>query len=173
VVDLSLEEVRAVPLAEVATTLDLEAVPSVLVIVSLRPPLSGDIILYFDLENARELAKQLAGSTSSSRQGFNDLEQSALLETGNILGCAYVNALSRMINHELIPIAPWLVFDLAESVIEQALAQQAERSDSVIVSRTRFRRDEGDLSWFVLFLPGPSLQQAMKHSLRASSPHLG
>ncbi len=172
VVDLSLEEVRAVPLPDVATTLGLEAVPSVLVIVSLRPPLSGDIILHFDEENARGLARQLVGRPLKNKAGFNELEQSALLETGNILGCAYVNALSRMINHELIPVAPWLVCDFAESVIEQALIQQAERSDYVIISRTRFRRDDGDLNWFVLFLPGPSLQKAMEHSLQASSPHL-
>lgn len=168
-VDLTLEETRPVPLAEVSTALGLEAVASVLVVVSIRPPLAGDIILHFDEQNARALAANLIGSFSPSAESWSDLEQSALLETGNILGCGYVNALSRLIDHELVPLAPWLVLDYAESVIEQALALQAEHSDWVIISRTLFRREGNDLNWSVLFLPSPALQGAMNRAIHAGA----
>ncbi len=170
VIDLTLEEVRAVPLEEVCTTLDLSEKVSILVVLTLRAPLGGQIILHFDEPNARALAKALIATGEHSSGGWSELEQSALLETGNILGCAYVNALSRMIDHELIPSAPVLVCDFAECVLEQALAEQLQYSDVVVVSRTRFTQGERNLNWWVLFLPGSQLQELMDQSLRVALP---
>lgn len=78
-----------------------------------------------------------------------------------------------MIDHELIPSAPTLVCDYAECVLEQALAEQLQYSDMVVVSRTRFVHGNQALCWSVLFLPGPELQQMMDQSLRVSlrRPH--
>ena len=39
---------------------------------------------------------------------WSELEKSALTETGNILGCAYVNALTRLIGTDLVPSAALL-----------------------------------------------------------------
>lgn len=166
VVDLELEEVRAVPLEEVPTQLGVDDSVSVLVVLTLRPPLAGEIILHFDEGGARALAAALTGIPVPELGLWSELERSALLETGNILGCAYVNALSRMIDHELVPSAPSLVCDFAQSVLEQALALQLQHSDYVVLSRTRFIRGNENLSWWVLFLPSPELQEMMNHSLR-------
>lgn len=62
VVDLNLEDVQAVHLPEVFPTLELSDKVSVLVVLTLRPPLGGEIILHFDEPNARALAAALTGT---------------------------------------------------------------------------------------------------------------
>ncbi|MCS7237064.1 MAG: chemotaxis protein [Thermoguttaceae bacterium] len=166
VIDLELEDVQAVPLEAVSAQLGLDESVSVLVVLTLRPPLAGEILLHFDQQSARALAAALTGVITQQQECWSELERSALLETGNILGCAYVNALSRMIDHELVPSAPTLVCDFAQSVLQQALALQLQYSDYVVVSRTRFTRGDQNLSWWVLFLPSPELQETMNRSLR-------
>jgi len=93
------------------------------------------------------------------------MEKSALTETGNILGCAYMNAVARLINQDLVPSAPYFVHDFAASVIQQALISQAITSDKALICRTGFHREGEQLDWWVMFLPTQEMQQAMEAAL--------
>jgi len=170
---LALEEVCEIPLERVCEELNICDQTLVMVVLSLRPPLAGELILNFDEPNARQLAYLLAGCEPNLGGEWSELERSALMETGNILGCAYVNALSRLIDRELIPTAPYFVCDFGASVLQQALIVQAMHSNSAVVARTGFFREETRLAWHVLFLPSPALQKAMEAALHSHMSRWG
>ena len=65
------------------------------------------MVLTFNEENGRQLAASLLQTEPNSGPDWSELEQSALMETGNILGCAYVNAITRLIDHQLVPTPPF------------------------------------------------------------------
>jgi len=80
------------------------------------------------------------------------MEKSALSETGNILGCAYINAITRLIERELVPSVPHFIQDYAASVLRQVLATQASGRDTMLICRTSFHCADENLSWRVLFI---------------------
>jgi chemotaxis protein CheC len=164
-ITLTLDEVREIPLENVAAELNLGDELLTMVVLSLQGEIGGEMILTFDELNGRQLAASLLGRPVQGQPEWDDLEKSALSETGNILGCAYINAITRLIDRELVPSAPYFIQDYGASVLEQALMVQALTSDQVLICRTGFHKEGAELNWRVLFVPTASLRQCMENAL--------
>jgi chemotaxis protein CheC len=87
------------------------------------------------------------------------MEQSAALESTNIVCCAYLNALIRALPAveervgDLVPQPPTLRREFAGSLIESTLLDQAIAEDDVFLVRTSFEVDGGAMNWKLLFIP--------------------
>lgn len=166
-ITLSLDEVKEIPLEDVSTELGLQDELLTMVVLSLEGDPSGEMILTFDDVNGRQLVSTLLGRPYEPEGDWTELERSALTETGNILGCAYMNALTRLVDRRLIPSPPYFIQDYGISVLQQALMPQVMHSDSVTICRTVFRREGEALSWHVLFVPSQELRGVMEKAIRA------
>jgi chemotaxis protein CheC len=80
-----------------------------------------------------------------------------------------MNALTRLINTELVPSAPYFIQDYGASVLQQALMAQAMISDQALICRTGFHREGEELNWRVLFIPTGPMRSAMEKALRGAS----
>ncbi len=165
---LSLDEVLEIPLENVCQELDWGQELVTMVVLSLAGEVGGEMILTFDEVNGRRLAAAILGREPSTSREWTALEKSALTETGNILGCAYLNALTRLIDVELVPSPPHFVQDYGASVLQQALVAQATTCDLALICRTTFRRADEDLNWNVFFLPTLALRNRMEAALHSS-----
>jgi chemotaxis protein CheC len=161
-ITLSLDEVREMPLGDACSELNIEDELLTMVVLSLDGEIGGAMILTFDNANGRQLVASLLGREVNDDPEWSELEKSALTETGNILGCAYMNALTRLIDTELVPSAPYFIQDYGASVLQQALMAQAADCDRVLVCRTGFHREGEDLNWRVLFVPTDRMRKAME-----------
>ncbi len=168
-ITLSLDEVREIPLEDACGELDLGDELLTMVVLSLHGELGGEMILTFDETSGRQMAASLLQRPVNQDPGWSELEKSALTETGNILACAYMNALTRLIGVDLVPSAPYFIQDYGASVLEQALLPQAMTCDKVLVCRTGFHRHGEELNWRVLFVPTQPLRAAMEHALHVAS----
>ena len=98
------------------------------------------------------------------------MEISALNETGNILGCAYINAITRLLNYQLIPSPPYFIRDFGASVVQQAILGQAA-SERVLLCRTGFHHqaegsaEKKELAWWVLFVPSEQLRHRLENAI--------
>ena len=160
-VTLSLDEVREAPLEEVAAGLDLSDDLLTMVVLGIQGNLGGQLILAFDDVNGRSLAATLLGRQVSQSSEWSELDQSAVMETGNILASAYLNELTRLTGRELVPTAPYFVQDFGESVLAQILAAQAVMSDRVLICQTRFEFNQQQVNWSLFFVPSDELLQAL------------
>lgn len=166
VITMSLDEVVEVPIEDACETFDTDAAPLMMAVLTLDGDVGGTMILAFDDVNGRQLAATLLNRPPSAGPEWTELDRSALAETGNILGCAYMNALTRLVDVELIPSPPHLIEDFGASVLQQAVVDQAAANDSVLICRTVFTRQGEQLEWDVLFVPTHSMRDAMRHALR-------
>ncbi len=169
VISLTLDEVCEIPLAEACINLNLDDDRLTMVILNLEGEIGGSMILTFTEEEGRRLAASLLHTEPGSGDEWNEMEQSALAETGNILGCAYMNAITRLIDRQLVPSVPYFVQDFGASVLQQALVAQASGRDTVLVCRTGFHCHNEALSWNVLFIPTVALRSAMEEAIRSCS----
>jgi chemotaxis protein CheC len=162
-VRLTLEEVRRLPLDDACAALEVGDETMTTVVLTLEGEYGGVLLMMFDDRNGRRLADSLLGCSPSDNE-WSELERSALTETGNIFGCAYVGEIAGLIDRLLVPSPPMFVRDYGASVLEQALAEGAA-ADELLVCRTRFRHEDVDLSWLLVFFPTVNLCGAMEEAL--------
>jgi chemotaxis protein CheC len=163
-ITLSLDEVREVELDVLPTALDIGDDLLTMVVLTLDGEMGGQLILTFDDVNGRQLAASLLNRDVNADPEWSPLEESALKETGNILGCAYLRSLAEVIDTELVPSPPYFVQDYGASVLEQAVMAQAMASDRALICRTSFRRQGEVLSWDVFFVPTESLLSSLENA---------
>jgi len=162
---LTLDEVRELPLEDACGALSVGDEPQAMVVLTLGGEIGGAMVLMFDEGNGRRLAASLLGEGAEATGSWSDLEKSALTETGNILSCAYIGAITRLIDRPLIPSIPYYVHDYGASVLQQALTAQAAAADSVLVCRTGFHHAGEELNWLLLFVPTVPLRAAIENAL--------
>jgi len=168
-ITVSLDDVREVPLEEISIQLNIGDELLTMVVLTLEGEIGGNLILVFDEINGRQLAASLLGRHVANHPEWTPLEKSALTETGNILGCAYVNALTRLLDRNLVPSAPYFIQDYGISVLQQAVMSQALVSDTLLLCNIGFHRKDEELDWQVVFVPTPRMQAAMERSIHARS----
>ncbi|MBX3415920.1 MAG: chemotaxis protein [Pirellulales bacterium] len=165
-VTLSLEELHEAPLEEAAAQLGVSEERTVVILLSIAGELTGDFVLCFGEQDGRLLCSAVTGMPTSEGEEWSELDQSALLETGNILGSAYLNALTAHLGQQLVPTPPQFVLDYGASVVEQVLLPHGMLADLVFVARTTFRHGAGrSLDAQVLFVPGPALRDVMDQAI--------
>jgi chemotaxis protein CheC len=167
-ITVTLDQVREIALDEVSAELEIGDELLTMVVLTIGGEVGGNLILLFDEVNGRQLAASLLGREPGTEPEWSELEKSALTETGNILGCAYVNALTRLIGSDLMPSAPYFIQDYGASVVEQAVMMQALTSDRLLLCQIGFRRKDEQLDWRVVFVPTQGMQEAMQRSLHAA-----
>jgi chemotaxis protein CheC len=164
-ITLTFDEVREIAVEDAFVELDLADQPSTMVVLTLEGDVGVRMILMFDNDDARQLAASLLGRAVRDDPEWSALEKSALLETGNILGCAYMNALVRLVDVEMVPSPPYFIQDYAASVLQQALLEPAMVTDRVLICQTGFRREGKQLDWRVVFIPTAEMRKAMEEAV--------
>lgn len=124
-------------------------------IMQLQGGFGGRLALAFSDESGLALAEMLTGEKGSLQWG--DIERSAVLESANILGCAFLNAMIETPSHDpiasVLPSSPTFHRDFAMSLLEGLFLEQAMVADSVLFVRTRFLMEGKTLVWHLLFIP--------------------
>jgi chemotaxis protein CheC len=134
--------------------------------------LTGSLILVFKDRSGLALADLLLRQPVGSATSWGELEQSAALETANIVGCAYLNSLAVHLPlgcddgidqeaHDgatpsttaLLPSPPLFLHEFAGSLLEFALMEQALEMDRLLLVQTRFAADRMELDWSLLLVP--------------------
>ena len=130
--------------------------------------LTGRTLLLLPEENARLLCDLLLKRAPGSTTTFGDLEQSSLKEAGNILGGAYLNALSDFMGMMLLPSVPSLVVDLSAAILTTTYLNFGQDKDFVFCVETDFHFSEAGrvLQGNFLLLPDLASLKAIFDAIR-------
>jgi chemotaxis protein CheC len=155
---LSIHSVDAVELDEAVGLLGPEDAPVVASAMDLPGLLGGELLLVFDDRDGLALCDLVLGRPVGTSREWGELEQSAAQETANIVGCAFLNALGSHLNEgpgalPLVPSPPDFRREFAGSLLSFALMDQAMTSDRMMLVRSRFSGQAGELAWWLLFVP--------------------
>lgn len=127
--------------------------------------ISGQLLLGFDDKSGLLLCDMLLTQNPSNEQ-WGELSISAAMETTNIVGCAFLNSLSRAFpyqtgimresdhpNNTLLPTPPAFVRDYAAAIMQFALMDQVTHFDTVLIAETKFTIAETPIKWHLLLIP--------------------
>lgn len=132
--------------------------------------LAGNALLLFPEEDALRLLGAYASEDGQlDLFDLSELQRSMLQETGNLTFSYFGSSLSNYLGQKVMPGAPVLVTDLGEAILNVALLECAQESDSVLAIATRFYCDEAELGAQFYVFPNPEsfacLQRGLGHSV--------
>lgn len=120
--------------------------------VRLEGLLEGHLVLALPERDAERLAAAL-GSPLARAAVWDKLSESALLESGNIVGSAFVSAIARMFGGKLLLSIPSLARGGGRACMDRLVAREAGK----VALATRFSTDgPAGLEGLILVMPEPS-----------------
>ena len=119
--------------------------------------IGGLLLLAADDDAGLSLADTLLERPAGTSTEWGDLERSAVIETANIVGCAYLNAVCASLGPAgaagILPSPPVFLRDFPAAVMEAVLMEQPVLSEIVLLARTEFRIDGTPVGCGLVFLP--------------------
>lgn len=155
-IDMTVPQVAILPLGDVP---DVVGGPEIMVAgVYLRVfgPAPSSILFLLPRESAFALVDMLMGRERGLTDHLDSMDESALLEIGNILAGAYLNALSFFTKFTLLPSIPALAMDMAGAILSVILSQLGQMGDHALVIETEFSTEgDGGVKGHFFLIPDP------------------
>jgi chemotaxis protein CheC len=168
---ISVPEVSVRRLEEVAELVGPPDTVIAAVLMHVMGDLTGRTLVVLPEDSARALCTLLLRRPAPPGGGFDEMQQSTIKETGNILCSAYMNALSDFLGMMLVPSVPALVVDLAGAVLTTTYLNFGHDRDSVFCVETTFRIEgsEDALTGEFLLMPDLPSLNAIFDAIRIAS----
>lgn len=154
-IDMSVPDVAIMPLDEVPDVVggpDVMVVGVFLRVYGLAP---GSVLFLLPRDSAFYLIDMLMGKERGQTQSLDFMDESALMEIGNILAGAYLNALSYFTKLTLLPSIPALAMDMAAAILSVVLVQLGQMGDHALVIETEFLSEDDGIKGHFFLIPDP------------------
>ena len=155
-IDMNVPKVALVPLDAVP---DLVGGPDMIVVgvflrIYGRAP--GNILFLLPQKSAFYLVDTLMGREHGTTKKLDFMDESALMEIGNILSGAYLNAFFTFTQISMLPSIPALAMDMV-------LVQLGQMGDQALVIETEFLSEDDGITGHFFLVPDPgSLETIIK-----------
>lgn len=159
-IDMDVPSFKFIDIEELNKKINLEKV-CVGVLVNVYGDIPGSFLILFEEDVAFNIIKQLIGTADNK---FNEISESVLAEIVNIILGAYMNAISKFTNLNMVPSVPAVAFDFAGAIITTTFIASIEESDKMLEIKTILKNDNNcDLVGDFYYLPSQdSLQKIFK-----------
>ena len=152
-VEIDVPQVRILPIENVSSILgDPERMFFVLDM-ELLGEVRGRIFLLFSPEHARVLSASLLGKKADEIKFDDEMVQSTLKESANILSGSFLTALVEMTNINIMSSVPLLAMDMIGAVLDFIFIQIAQYTQEVFFIKTDMKVTDANLEGFFLLFP--------------------
>lgn len=134
--------------------------PTIAVYLSLRENYPCDILLMFELAEARKIAAMMS-CLSCVEELDPGMEKSAIHELANILIGSFLTSISDFIGIQLMPTTPESQVDSFDAILDGFLIKQSITSDNAMLFETRFKRENDDAKCILMIFPSKELKHLM------------
>lgn len=152
-VEITVPEVTLVPIENVSNLLEERDKLFFVIDMEITGDISGRMFLLFSPDNARILAGNLLGKSPESLDLRDELLQSSLKESANILSGSYIAALADMTNLNMLISSPSLAIDMVGAILDFIFIQIAQYSEDALIIKTNIKVSDVDLNGLFLFFP--------------------
>jgi chemotaxis protein CheC len=141
--------------------------PVAAVLMDMMGDLTGRTLLVFPKATVMRVAERMLRRPSGSSVALGALERSAVMEAGNILSGAYLNALADFMGLLLLPSPPTLAVDAVSAVVTPEFLRLPAPGYVFVVETEFLVRDVAErLRGFFLLLPDPASLRAILRATR-------
>lgn len=152
-IDMDLPTIRILPFGDIPALLGGAETMQVGILLEIEGDLKGMFMFLLSEGFAREMLRSLLGEAPQDVMRLDEMNRSAVCEIGNILCCAYINALAKMMDVRVQVSVPDMCSDMAGALLSVPMIRFATLSEELLFIENRFRMGDVDIVSHVLFLP--------------------
>jgi chemotaxis protein CheC len=134
--------------------------PTVAVFLQLSENYGCDILLMFELMEAKKIAAMMTCAPSVEELDPS-MEKSAIHELSNILIGSFLSAISDFVGISLMPTTPESSVDTFDAIIDSFLIQQSMCSEYAVLFETKFKREGEDAKCVLMIFPSQELKELL------------
>ncbi len=166
-IDMHVPKVKMLTFSELSEILGGPEALVAGIMVSLDADIEGYMLFMLENESAHHLVSQLMGQQmpEGSPEIFSDIEQSALMEIGNIITGAYLNSISKMTELNIKTSIPYIAIDMAGAILSVPAIEFGKLGDKALLIESRFRDMDIDISGYFIMIPTMESYQAILTAL--------
>lgn len=116
----------------------------------------GGVLFVAKRDAALSLVDLMHGREVGTSKALGHEEEALLRHTAMILVSAYLAAIARMADLDLLPSSPSLAFDMAGALLEAVVAETSASADEAVFVRTSFLDEGRAVEAALFFLPDPA-----------------
>ena len=135
------------------------------IISSLSGEINGLMLALVQLDAINLILKHIMGKQIVSYDDLTELEDSAVIEVGNILISSFVNALSGLSGVKIVPSVPQLTIDMQGAIITVPMAAYGNQSDYIMLIWGSFLVEGKELPCRLLLAPDVRSLNYLLHRL--------
>lgn len=154
-IDMTVPQIAIMPLGDVPDVVGGADAMVAGVFLRVYGPAPSSILFLLPRDSAFALVDMLMGREHGTTISLNAMDESALMEIGNILAGAYLNALSHFTKLTLLPSIPSLAIDMAGAILSVILIQLGEMGDHALVIETEFTTENDGVKGHFFLIPDP------------------
>lgn len=152
-VEIAVPRVSLVPLESISTLLGASDKLYFVMDIEFKGDISGRMFLLFTPDDARYLASSLLGKSKEELEFNDEMFQSSLKESANILAGSYVAALAEMANMTILTSVPSLAMDMVGAILDFIFIQISQYSEQALLIKTDVKVSGENLEGLFLLFP--------------------
>jgi chemotaxis protein CheC len=154
-IDMNVPKVALVPLEAVPDLVGGADAIVVGVFLRVYGKAPGNILFLLPKNSAFYLVDTLMGRPQGTTTKLDFMDESALMEIGNILAGAYLNAFFTFTQLAMLPSIPALAMDMAGAILNVVLVQLGQMGDQALVIETEFLSEDDGINGHFFLVPDP------------------
>jgi len=154
-IEMSVPAIKVVDLSQLGEYMGEESAAMVAFELQGEIPHGGYILFYITRESAVRLTNTMLGLTETNRP-LDEMDQSALLEVGNIMVSAFLDATAELLGLVMLPSPPSLTIDMAHAAMQSLIAQLHEETNEVLLFSTELVCEEHRIDSDIIMMPETS-----------------
>ena len=124
------------------------------ILLSLEGDVDGMMLFVLESSAAHLLVDQLMGCVSGENKGdFSEMEQSALMEIGNIIAGAYLSSISELTNMKITSSVPYQSVYMAGAILSVPAIEFGKLGDKALLIESKFKDLDVDISGYFILIP--------------------
>ena len=151
-IEMSVPAIRVVELSQLGQYMGEESAAMVAFELQGDIPHGGYILFYITRESAVRMTNTMLGQTETNRP-LSEMDESALLEVGNIMVSAFLDATAELLGFVMLPSPPALTIDMAHAAMQSLIAQMQEETDEVLLFSTELVCEEYKVDSDIIMMP--------------------
>lgn len=123
------------------------------ILIKVSGSIDGYLLFFFDEKSAEGIVRKILRRDIDPLLQWDALTRSAMEETGNIIGTAFLNEIVRSLNLDIHPSSPVIACDLAAAIVETIMAQFAIKGEYALSCQISFGSNNDEINGTFCMLP--------------------
>lgn len=163
--EIDTPNLRVLPFQQITEIIGEAETPLTGIMVEVFGELNGMFLFLLDETFTGQVVRLVLGEEITDYTSLTEMEESLLLELGNIMCGSYIRALSQLLEMEMDVSVPQISIDMGGAILTAAMSRFLRTSEELLMIDNLFCMDTGIFSGRILFLPEMETLHALLRKL--------